>query len=97
MSNVTTDDIIGHGMAAAKVALEYIASIVPNLTKATEDEQRAVLVATCACIAGLNTKLLQNCQPDVYKETQDMILRFMEAASHGIISHTPEKPEGEGV
>lgn len=90
MSEATTDDIIGSGMEAAKLALEYIANLVADPSQATEDEQRAVVVAICSAIAALNTKLLLNCNDDVYKDSQDMIIRFMEAGSQKIQTQLKE-------
>jgi hypothetical protein len=95
MANATTDDIIAHGMEASKLALEYVMNLVTNPAKPTEDEQRAVVVAIASCIAGLNTKLLLHCNPDVYRESQDMILRFMEAGSQGIKKHIAEQDSKE--
>lgn len=84
---VTSDEVIGHGVEAARLALEYISAIIPNPREASEDERRAIVVALCSCIASLNTKLLTNCPQDVYRESQDLILRLMEGASQGVARH----------
>ncbi len=95
MPEATTDDIVGHGMEAAKVALEYCSSFIKDMTNPTEDEARALIVAIAACIAGLNTKLFLNCAPTAYKESQQLILSFMDAAAGGIAQHIKDTPEGE--
>lgn len=78
MPEMTTDDIIDHGLEGAKLALEYIMTIVSNPAEATEDEGRAVIVAICACIAALNVKLLKGCNAQSYRESQDLIIKLME-------------------
>lgn len=93
MANTTSDDIVGHGLGAAKMALEYISAIIADPKNATEDEGRALIVAICACIAGLNTRLYQNCPPEVYKESQELILRLMDGCRGKPTPNTA--PEGK--
>lgn len=95
MTEVTTDDIVGHGMEAAKLALEYCSSFIHDIKNPTNDEARALIIAIASCIAGLNTKLLIGCAPQAYKESQELILKFMEAGSSGIAKQLKKTPEGE--
>jgi hypothetical protein len=97
MAELSMEDVGRLGNEAAKEAIEYIMCCVADPLTPTEDERKMVVVLFAICIAAMNTHLLMNCPPEVYKESQDLILQFMEAKSQAIQAHVRSKlpPEGE--